>query len=312
MRRHQTQSSALITGSYLQLQDVLLRLSELTDAMMLAHQKDYVSAYKDHMVKVQCELIHVKKRTSEFYLRLAKDERMRYLEQTVQWLRTEALSLARSLQELKKHNEELRRALEQARDERRFLVEYSRSTKRHNRLLSQTVEQLKDGTVRQRYERRSLDTQPKPAKVGSSSLFSCSQEPTAHGGRAATAHETILFSGPVRETRDAHPPGTANSSVTGQRLRNPRRKQAVSLSTNPVRTNPLSPGGNASSTLNLQTTALNSSTLTPQNPTFNNQRINSSLVLTRPGQPDEGRLREEAARKDALILALKRQISQLK
>jgi len=196
LRRYQTSSSVLITGSYLQLQDVLLRLSELTDAMMLAHQKDYVAAYKDHMVKVQCELIHVKKHNSDFYLKMARDERMRYLEQTIQWLRTEALSLAKSIQELKSQNERLRRDLDQDRDERRFLVEYTRSTRRHNRLLSQTIEQLKDGVIRQKYEKNynSLH-QSKPLNgIASSSMFSNSQEPTIvtqGGGRASTANETV-------------------------------------------------------------------------------------------------------------------------
>ncbi len=88
------------------------------------------------MVKVQCELIHLKKRNSDFYLKLRKDERQQYLERTIEWLRGEALSLAKNIRELKDQNEELKKQIDMDKHERAFLIDYTKSTKKHNRVLS--------------------------------------------------------------------------------------------------------------------------------------------------------------------------------
>jgi hypothetical protein len=46
------------------------------------------------MLKIQCEILHNKKKTSDQYTKLKKNERIKYLEDTVQWFREEAINLA--------------------------------------------------------------------------------------------------------------------------------------------------------------------------------------------------------------------------
>lgn len=64
------------------------------------------------MIKVQCELIHFKKKSTDLYQKMKKDERIRFLEQTIAWFRAEAIKLADSIQELKKNNNELKDQVE--------------------------------------------------------------------------------------------------------------------------------------------------------------------------------------------------------
>eukprot|EP00347_Sterkiella_histriomuscorum_P015782 403355702 len=152
VENYQSQSSQLISHSYLQLTDMVDKLTDLTDQLMYAHQQDYVAAYKDHMLKVQCELIHLKKKSSDFYQKLKKDERIRFLESTIQWLRGEALSLAKSIQVLKGTNDKLKEQLDQERSERNFLMQYTKSTKKYNTILKSTIDKLSQEEIQQQYK----------------------------------------------------------------------------------------------------------------------------------------------------------------
>ncbi len=58
------------------------------------HEQDFVTSYKDHMMKVQCELMLYKKKSAEFYNKMKKDERIKFLEHTISWFRDEAIKLA--------------------------------------------------------------------------------------------------------------------------------------------------------------------------------------------------------------------------
>jgi hypothetical protein len=59
------------------------------------HEKSYTVSYKDHMLRVQCELIDLKRKTSDYYVKLKRDERILFLESSIHWLRDEAFKLAR-------------------------------------------------------------------------------------------------------------------------------------------------------------------------------------------------------------------------
>lgn len=99
------------------------------------------------MLKVQCELIDLRKKTSDYYVKMQRDERIKFLESSIHWLRNEALKLCNSIDSLKLNNINLQRELDITVKENEFMNTYTRSTKRYNLLLQQTVNQLKDDQI---------------------------------------------------------------------------------------------------------------------------------------------------------------------
>jgi hypothetical protein len=66
--------------------------------IVLEHETNYVMAYKEHMIKVQVELIEMKKKTTETYHRMKADERTKFLEGSIAWMRREAMKLMKALE----------------------------------------------------------------------------------------------------------------------------------------------------------------------------------------------------------------------
>lgn len=52
------------------------------------------------MLKVQVELFSFKKKASEYYQTLKKDEKLKNLEATVKWLRNESIALVGNIERL--------------------------------------------------------------------------------------------------------------------------------------------------------------------------------------------------------------------
>ena len=86
----------------------------------------------------------MKRKTTDYYYKLKRDERIKFLESSIHWLRGEALSLSDTLDEVKIQNKELKTRIEQGEREREFLLGLTRTTKRQNFMLKRTIEQLKD------------------------------------------------------------------------------------------------------------------------------------------------------------------------
>lgn len=93
----------------------------------------------------------MKRKTSDHYLKMKQDERVRFLEGSVQWMRTEAMKLMKALEKARKTNHEMRLELDQIRTEKNYMLEYNRCQKRHNLLLKRTVESLKNPENIKRY-----------------------------------------------------------------------------------------------------------------------------------------------------------------
>jgi len=108
-------------------------------------------SYKEHMLKVQMELLSMKRKTSEHYLNMKQDERVRFLEGSVQWMRTEAMRLMKALERARKANHEMRLEVDQLRTEKGYMLEYNKCQKRHNLLLKKTVDSLKNPEIIKRY-----------------------------------------------------------------------------------------------------------------------------------------------------------------
>ena len=80
----------------------------MQDLIGAKHQEAYLVSYKEHMLKVQMELLNMKKRTTDYYLRMKKDDRVRFLEGSLHWVRSEAMKLMKALEKARKANMEMR------------------------------------------------------------------------------------------------------------------------------------------------------------------------------------------------------------
>lgn len=76
------------------IEDFLNNLDQLHTQIIQNHQTDFIKAYKDHMLKVQFELIQFQKKSTEFYFTVKKSERIQNLEKTIEWLRGESINLS--------------------------------------------------------------------------------------------------------------------------------------------------------------------------------------------------------------------------
>jgi hypothetical protein len=108
-------------------------------------------SYKEHMLKVQMELLTMKRKTSDHYMKMKKEERVRLLEGSVQWMRTEAMKLMKALERGRRANHEMRLELDKTKTEKNYMMEYNRCQKRHNLMLKKTVETLKKPENIRRY-----------------------------------------------------------------------------------------------------------------------------------------------------------------
>lgn len=86
----------------------------------------------------------MKKKTSDHYLKMKQDDRVRFLEGSLQWIRAEAMKLMKALEKARKANHEMRLELDQLHTEKNYMLEYSKCQKRHNLLLKKTVDSLKN------------------------------------------------------------------------------------------------------------------------------------------------------------------------
>jgi hypothetical protein len=87
-----------ISNAYLGINSIINEIEELQTATIQKHETDFITAYKDHMLKVQVELIHFKKKASEYYQNLKKDEKLKNLETTISWLKNESVRLAGNIE----------------------------------------------------------------------------------------------------------------------------------------------------------------------------------------------------------------------
>jgi hypothetical protein len=131
--------------------NILDHLNKMTDMIVMEHETSYIMAYKEHMVKVQMELIDMKRKTTETYYKMKAEDRTKLLEGSIAWLRKEVMKLMRALEKAQDQNKDMRKELDEARKEKAFMMEYTVCTKKENLRLKKTVEQLKDPDNIMRY-----------------------------------------------------------------------------------------------------------------------------------------------------------------
>ena len=84
-----------------QIHNVLENFDEHLDHILERNEKDFLTAYRGHMLKVQKELEFFKTKTSEQEFRLRTNEHVQKLEKSLEWFRDEALNLGKQMNQFK-------------------------------------------------------------------------------------------------------------------------------------------------------------------------------------------------------------------
>lgn len=80
---------------------MLDNFDEHLDNILERNEKDFLTAYRGHMLKVQKELEYFKAKTSEQEFRMKMDEHVQKIEKSLEWFRSEALNLGTQMNEFK-------------------------------------------------------------------------------------------------------------------------------------------------------------------------------------------------------------------
>lgn len=80
---------------------VLDNFDEHLDNILERNEKDFLTAYRGHMLKVQKELEYFKAKTSEQEFRLKMDDHVQTIEKSLEWFRAEALNLGKQMNQFK-------------------------------------------------------------------------------------------------------------------------------------------------------------------------------------------------------------------
>lgn len=162
--------------------------------VVVENEKNYLASYKEHMLKVQVELIHMRKRTSEQYNAWKKDTRLRFLEGSICWLRDEAFKLATSLENMKQSNQQLKKEVDLLTQENEFMKEYTQCTKRQNLRLEKTIETLKHPENLRRYAEMQVELDKLNGTIPVPSMpFSPPEEPVMLKTSQVSGTQSAVF-----------------------------------------------------------------------------------------------------------------------
>ena len=132
-----------IQQTYEQVNRVLEDLDTLHSAIVQKHEADFIVTYKDHMVQVQREMAEYKKKSSDFYLKMKKDEKIKMLEASLGIYKSECINMVASLDKLQKSHKLLITQHKFDVSEIATWKEEAKKLKFHNVILRNTVCQLK-------------------------------------------------------------------------------------------------------------------------------------------------------------------------
>lgn len=112
--RQGSQISMNSNGSNIDYNNVYIELNAAIDELNERVYKDmqtsgieFLSAYREHMKKVQQDLVQIKKKNTQGYFMIKKDERVLKLGAQLNFFRDEALNLSKKLNGLRDDNKRL-------------------------------------------------------------------------------------------------------------------------------------------------------------------------------------------------------------
>ncbi|CDW88891.1 UNKNOWN [Stylonychia lemnae] len=154
LKKFNDHNSKVIKETYQQIVGMMKHLDDIHCVLLENQQKEFMTSYKEHMSKVQCEILIMKHKSTKEYAKMKMDERVRYLEDRITFLRTEMGSLVSRIDNLSKQSEILQEKLTKEQETKEFLKQYTIATKKQNQMLMQTIEKLKDPEIQYKYKRR--------------------------------------------------------------------------------------------------------------------------------------------------------------
>lgn len=119
---------------------VVGHLNEKIALVLQKQEKEFLAAYRAHMLSVQKELQQLRAKANEAELAMKKNEKIRSLEDERNWYRKEALRLDKFATAMKKDLKYMKEKLESIEDDRKWLERQLKSSKKSNKLLRAELE----------------------------------------------------------------------------------------------------------------------------------------------------------------------------
>mmetsp|Transcript_31542 Transcript_31542/g.35850 ORF Transcript_31542/g.35850 Transcript_31542/m.35850 type:complete len:480 (+) Transcript_31542:41-1480(+) len=124
-----------VEGLYQELNESVVELDKKIESILAQNEKDFLSAYKMHMLRVQNELKILKGRANEGEMKNQRDDQLTKIEESMKWFRDEALNLGDACNEQKKEIEKWKNRVEHLEEDRKFLEHQIQESKRVNKIL---------------------------------------------------------------------------------------------------------------------------------------------------------------------------------
>ncbi|CDW88794.1 UNKNOWN [Stylonychia lemnae] len=144
---NQKNSPELFQGSYSErisnlqtkINSQITDLDNRLDSILEKHEKDFLTAYRYHMLKVQKELVTMKQKANENELKTQQESRINDLEKETNKYRSLCVQLRQKCDQQEKRLEQLRQFIDELEDDRKFLDYEIRDSRLQNKMLKITL-----------------------------------------------------------------------------------------------------------------------------------------------------------------------------
>eukprot|EP00347_Sterkiella_histriomuscorum_P008339 403345473 len=114
-------------------------LDDRLDQILEKHEKDFLTAYRYHMLKVQKELVALKQKANENELKNQQESRINELEKQTQMFREQCMKLRNKCDAQDKTLDNLKNSIDELEDDRKFLDYEIRDSRLQNKMLKITL-----------------------------------------------------------------------------------------------------------------------------------------------------------------------------
>ena len=137
---HEPEAMSRVKDLHGKIGSVVNHLNEKIALVLQKQEKEFLAAYRAHMLSVQKELQQLRAKANEAELAMKKNEKIRSLEDERNWYRKEALRLDKFATAMKKDLKYMKEKLESIEDDRKWLERQLKSSKKSNKLLRAELE----------------------------------------------------------------------------------------------------------------------------------------------------------------------------
>lgn len=138
-----------VRARYGQLQDLISNLGVKLSQVTSIHEKEFLSAYRVHMLNVQLELKELKSRVAKAEESLQDDDVVSRLEEECQWFRNEKNMLQLQATAMEKDAVHMRTRLRTLKEQRDYLTDQLKTIMKKSRLIEAELEFHTSQTVSQ-------------------------------------------------------------------------------------------------------------------------------------------------------------------